>query len=185
MESVNNSVWPELWGGGTNRSCGGLSQALQCPGAGDSPLQGLFPDHIFRSLSNCVTLATPLFLVFQSVMGLGHSFRPDQVASGRGKGDPRGVGALYMVPGIGHPSPCLVIILLPLSPVTVDLLGSLLPCPHPVPWWGSALKGPAVGSGRMKGGPLGTRAHSWSCPPCRRNFRSWLCPPQWPRASRS
>lgn len=40
-------------------------------------------------LSDLGQVPRPLFLVFQSMLGLGDSFLPSQVASGRGKGDPR------------------------------------------------------------------------------------------------
>lgn len=72
-----------------------------CPGAGKSPLRGLCPAP--PTPCNCVTSASPVFLVFQPVMGLGLSFHLDQVVPGREKGGLRGVGDLYLVPGRGHP----------------------------------------------------------------------------------
>lgn len=45
-----------------------------------------------------------------------------------------------------------------------------------------APKGLACCSGRVEGGK---DTHRRPQPPCRRSFPSWLCPPRWPRASRS
>lgn len=39
---------------------------------------------------------------------------------------------------------------------------------------------------RWTGEPGALRLTAWPiCCPCRRSFPSWLCPPRWPRASRS
>ena len=79
----------------------------------------------------------PLFLVFHSVMGLGPSLLRAQ-SSGfweGARGPQMGGGSVH---GYGElsPPPYLVLILLLLSPVSVALLGSRLPCPRPGPWWG-------------------------------------------------
>lgn len=79
--------------------------------------------------------------------------------------------------------PCLVIILSPLPPKTVAILASLLPCPYSVPQWGSIPEELSTCLGGVEGDPAG--AHSQACPSCRRSSPSWLCPPRWPRASRS
>lgn len=163
-----------------------------CPGAGEGPgSQGVPNASILLPTVSPWASSLPSVLGFLAcegtwpflpaqLIGFWEGKRAPQVGWGQGTG-PQG----EVTP------PGLVIIRSPLLPKTVALPASLFPCPHPVLRWGSVSppplppEKPALCLGGVVGGSLGAPAHSPPCPSCRRSSPSWLCPPQWPRASRS